>query len=106
MDIFIDNIDKSYNGKYVLDHVTLKIHHGECVGVMGKSGSGKSTLARMVIGLEHPDSGKIYYDGKTVNSLNRKERQELRKKSSDRFPECLWGSESLFHRERSSFGTT
>lgn len=80
MDIFIDNIDKSYNGKYVLDHVTLKIHHGECVGVMGKSGSGKSTLARMVIGLEHPDSGKIYYDGKTVNSLNRKERQELRKK--------------------------
>lgn len=79
MDIFIDNIDKSYNGKYVLKGITLDIHHGECVGIMGESGSGKSTLGRLIIGLEHPDLGNIYYNQKTVDSLTGEERQELRK---------------------------
>ena len=80
MDIFIDNIDKSYNGKYVLKGINLEIHHGECVGIMGESGSGKSTLGRLIIGLEHSDLGKIYYNQKTVDSLTWEERQELRKK--------------------------
>lgn len=79
MDIFIDNIDKSYNGKYVLKGITLEIHHGECIGIMGESGSGKSTLGRLIIGLEHPDLGNIYYNQKTVDSLTGEERQELRK---------------------------
>ena len=79
MDIFIDNIDKSYNGKYVLKGINLEIHHGECVGIMGESGSGKSTLGRLIIGLEHSDLGKIYYNQKTVDSLTWEERQELRK---------------------------
>lgn len=79
MDIFIDNIDKSYNGKYVLKGINLEIHHGECVGIMGESGSGKSTLGRLIIGLEHSDLGKIYYNQKTVDFLTWEERQELRK---------------------------
>lgn len=79
MDIFIDTIDKSYNGKCVLKGITLEIHHGECVGLMGESGSGKSTLGRLIIGLERPDAGNIYYDQKTVDALTGEERQELRK---------------------------
>ncbi len=42
-----------------LDDVSIRIDRGEAVGVVGESGSGKTTLARCLVGLEHPDGGRI-----------------------------------------------
>jgi len=46
-----------------LDRVSLDVPTGTIAGLVGESGSGKSTLIRCVMGLEHPDSGSIIYDG-------------------------------------------
>jgi peptide/nickel transport system ATP-binding protein len=49
----------------------LSIREGEFVGVVGESGSGKSTLARLVMGLEHPTSGRICFGGVDVAGAGR-----------------------------------
>lgn len=53
------DITKSYGQRTVLDHVSLSIHSGERVGLVGSNGSGKSTLARILAGLEPPDIGSV-----------------------------------------------
>jgi ABC-type multidrug transport system fused ATPase/permease subunit len=54
-----------YEGKsrHALDHASLQIKQGQCVGVIGKSGSGKSTLADVVLGLLKPSSGLVMVNG-------------------------------------------
>ena len=53
------DITKTYGQKTVLDHVSLSIHTGERVGLVGSNGSGKSTLARILASLEVPDAGSV-----------------------------------------------
>lgn len=57
----------------------LFINRGECLAVVGESGCGKSTLARLILHLEPPDSGKIFYNGVQVNHLKKHDFQEYRR---------------------------
>src|SRR5689334_2436837 len=50
---------KSFGERRILDGVSLSIHGGERVGLVGANGSGKSTLARILAGLESPDGGSV-----------------------------------------------
>ena len=52
----------------VLREVSLKVESGECVGLSGSTGSGKTTLLRIISGLERPDRGEIWLDGKLASS--------------------------------------
>ena len=54
----------------VLDDVSLRIGPGEFIGIVGESGCGKTTLFRIVIGLEEPQTGAVYYDGKDLSKLD------------------------------------
>lgn len=56
--------------------VTLNVHEGESVALVGESGCGKSTLARMAVRLEEPDSGDVLIDGRSLSDLSRRERRE------------------------------
>ncbi|MBR0721303.1 NHLP bacteriocin export ABC transporter permease/ATPase subunit [Bradyrhizobium manausense] len=58
------------NGPLVLDNVSLKITPGEYVAVVGPSGSGKSSLFRLLLGFERAESGAVFYDGKSIETLD------------------------------------
>ncbi len=57
----VDKINKSYTEKPLLQDISLSIHQGEKIGLIGVNGTGKSTLLRIVAREEDPDSGKVIY---------------------------------------------
>ena len=63
---------------HAVDDVSFDIYKGEIFGIIGESGSGKSTIGRCVLKLIEVDSGEIYFDGKNITHVSRKEQQELR----------------------------
>ncbi len=67
------NLKKIYgsgeNEVHALDGVSLEVEQGEFVSVVGTSGSGKSTLLHMLGGLDRPDGGDVFVDGKDIFSL-------------------------------------
>ncbi len=56
----------------VLDNLSLKIKSGEYVALVGSTGCGKSTLMRIMLGMEKPQKGAVYYDGKDLSSIDPK----------------------------------
>jgi ABC-2 type transport system ATP-binding protein len=60
------SVNKGFDGKKILDGVTLSINRGELFGIIGTSGAGKTTLLKLLIGYYAPDSGKILYNGKDI----------------------------------------
>jgi len=57
--IRLEQVSKAYNGRSVLDRVSLRVERGEVLGLVGPSGAGKTTLLRLIGGLEQPDSGRV-----------------------------------------------
>jgi len=54
----------------VLKNITLQLHAGEFVSIVGPSGSGKSTLLNMITGIDRPTSGEVHVNGKAVHTLS------------------------------------
>ncbi|MEI7725415.1 MAG: ATP-binding cassette domain-containing protein [Bacteroidota bacterium] len=78
--IEINNLKKSFGLQEVLKNVSLRLMNGENLVVLGKSGSGKSVLIKCIVGLLNSDDGIIRVFDQNVNTLNRKELDELRQK--------------------------
>ena len=66
---------------FALEDISLEVHKGECVGIIGTNGSGKSTLLNLVGGLDTPTKGKILVKGKEIGSLTRKELTIIRRRN-------------------------
>jgi ABC-2 type transport system ATP-binding protein len=64
--IQIKNLTKRYEEKIVLNNVTVEIPDGSIVGLVGINGVGKSTMLRLMAGIYEPDSGDIFFDGKSI----------------------------------------
>ena len=57
-------ITKYFGTITALENVNLKVHAGECLGVVGDNGAGKSTLMKVLSGLYKPSSGSLHFQGK------------------------------------------
>ena len=66
----IKNLKKSYGENQVLKDISLTVHQGEVISIIGSSGSGKSTFLRSINLLETPTGGQIFYRGKNVLAEN------------------------------------
>lgn len=61
-----ENLHKEYPGVIAVKDVTLELHSGEVMALLGENGAGKSTMSKMICGIEKPDSGHIYVNGELV----------------------------------------
>ena len=80
-----DNLTKSYrrhaDAVKVLQGLNLAVAEGEFLSIVGASGSGKSTLLHLLGTLDAPDAGAIYLDGRRIDNLRGRDRDELRNKT-------------------------
>jgi phospholipid/cholesterol/gamma-HCH transport system ATP-binding protein len=76
--IEVKNVHKSFGEKKVLDDVNFVLEAGKTNLIIGSSGSGKTVLMKCMVGLFHPDSGQILYEGTDLVQIDDKERKELR----------------------------
>ena len=85
----IKNVEKEYFNSVsffgkaesvkAVNDVSFKIYEGETLGLVGESGCGKSTLGNLILQLDNPTAGSIFYNGKDLTKLSTKELRNLRK---------------------------
>jgi phospholipid/cholesterol/gamma-HCH transport system ATP-binding protein len=76
--IAIKGLKKSFGTKDVLKDITLEVHRGENVVILGRSGTGKSVTIQCIVGLLKPDGGSLKVFGDEVADMSDKELKELR----------------------------
>ncbi len=67
--IAVKNLSKSFNGKTVLDDISVTFDTGKTNLIIGRSGSGKTVLLKSIVGLHEPDRGEIWYEDILFNKL-------------------------------------
>ena len=75
----IDHLARQFNGRSVLRDVSLQLHAGEYVAIVGESGVGKSTLLNLIAGLDRPDGGRLVLDGVDYSQLDEAALTRLRR---------------------------
>lgn len=78
-----ENLSKSLSKKggkkrTLLSGFSIKVKPGEIIGLSGPSGCGKTTLGDILLGLKRPDTGKVFWNGKSINGSNKNSRMALR----------------------------
>lgn len=81
-DLFVEfkNVKKAYGTKQVLRGVDLKVYRGEVLVILGGSGSGKSVTLRHMLGLEAPDTGRVFVEEEDITDHPEEELYRVRKK--------------------------
>lgn len=73
-----DNIDFAYDNSEnkILKDISMKIHRGEIICIVGQNGAGKSTFSKLICGFEHQQNGVMYLNGKDMTDMSIKERAD------------------------------
>src|SRR2546426_7364448 len=100
--IVFEDVSIAFQGKQVVDGISVRLPRGETKAIFGVAGSGKSTILKMAIGLLKPDAGRIYLLGEEVTQKPEEELFELRSKVGIVFQESAL-FDSLTVRENVAF---
>jgi len=76
--IELDNIHKNFGQTSVLKGIDASIHRSDFITISGASGAGKSTLLHLIAGLDSCSSGQVRFEGKPLDTLGKKERNQWR----------------------------
>jgi len=63
---------KAEDGKEILNNVNLIVEDSKLIAITGPNGGGKSTLAKVIVGIEKPSSGRIFFNGQDIKLLSMK----------------------------------
>ena len=74
----LEDVHKWFGDHHVLRGISLEVHTGETVVLIGASGCGKSTLVRMMDGLEEPTSGRVWFEDREMTDV-RIDRNKIRR---------------------------
>ena len=74
-----ENIFKSFDGRTILEDISVEFESGKTNLIIGRSGSGKTVLLKTLVGLHEPDTGSIFYDEKNYTALSFAQRKEVRR---------------------------
>lgn len=77
--IEVRNIQKSFDGKVIIENVSAVMKAGQCNLIIGASGSGKTVLMKCMVGLFVPDQGDVLYSGQNFTAMKGPEKTEIRK---------------------------
>jgi len=69
----VKNVKLYYKSIKALDGVSLDVSGGEILSIVGPNGSGKSTLLKVINGILRPKIGTVYFDGRSLHEIPRKE---------------------------------
>jgi cell division transport system ATP-binding protein len=79
--LYFDRVSKEYdNGAKVLDGISLTVHQGELVSIVGHSGAGKTTLIKLLLGEEQPSEGVVSFHSEDIHNLRGKDMTNYRRK--------------------------
>jgi len=79
MAVELQHVTKAFGSRRVLDDVSFGVPQGSGFVILGRSGTGKSVTLRHMVGLVHPDSGKVLIDGHDICAMSRPELTAVRR---------------------------
>ena len=85
----VSAITHQYTDSTVLKEVSLALKSGETVALLGRSGCGKSTLARLLVGLESPTQGSVFWRGEPLSRLNHAKQKAFRRDIQMEFQDAI-----------------
>lgn len=77
--IEVKDIQKSFDGKIIIQNVSAVMKAGQCNLIIGASGSGKTVLMKCMVGLFEPDKGEVLYNGQNFTAMQGSDKTEIRK---------------------------
>jgi len=78
--LLVEGVSRSFGHTSALSNINLTISHGEIVVIIGGSGAGKTTLLKILIGLDQPTSGHVWFNGTDIVSMGEIALNRIRKK--------------------------
>lgn len=78
--VALHEVTRRFSDRPALDGISLTLHKGEIVGLIGRSGAGKSTLIRCLNGLDQPQAGRVVIDGTDITTLSEQALMPIRRR--------------------------